>query len=289
MKFVSLADMAHAIRANIHKIPHDIDFVAGIPRSGILCGSIIAEFLNVPLIDVNSFAAGATPTGGRRLRFHRPASRPRPRVLVVDDTVSTGGQMRRAREKLAPLADRYDFIFLVVYQEGQGEGADIWLEDVRQYTGDRIPFVLYEWNIFHHGDTVMSQSLYDIDGVFCVDPPDERDAQAYLDYIKDAVPLFTPTNRVGGIVSYRLARNEGITRDWLEAQGIRYGSLTLFPAQSYAERAASGIRPSDFKARVYGESTWAALMVESDDGQARRIFDLTGKPVYCVQSNKLYS
>lgn len=281
--------MAHAIRANIHKIPHDIDFVVGVPRSGVMCGSMIAEFLNVPLIDVDSLVFGAAPTGGCRLRFHKPSGRTRLRALVVDDTVSTGGQLARAKAKLAPLDGRYEFVYCVVYREGHGEGADIWLEDVRQYTGGRIPFVLYEWNIFHHGNTVMSQSLYDIDGVFCVDPPDERNKREYLDYITDATPLFTPTNQVGGIVSYRLARNEGITRRWLDAHGIRYGSLTLFPAQTYAERAASGISPSSFKADVYGAATWAALMVESDDGQARRIFDLTGKPVYCVASNKLYS
>lgn len=289
MKYVTLSDMARTIRANMWKIPHDIDFVVGVPRSGVMCGSIIAEFLNAPLIDVNSFVHGAAPTGGCRLRFHSKSARAVPRVLVVDDTVSTGGQLRMAKGKLAHLAGQYEFIYCVVYREGQGEGADIWLEDVRQYTGGRIPFVLYEWNIFHHGDTVMGQSLYDIDGVFCVNPPDERTGQQYLDYIANATPLFTPTNKVGGIVSYRLARNEDITRRWLDAQGIRYGSLTLFPAQTYEARAASGIGPSAFKARIYNEATWAALFVESEEGQARRIHDLTGKPVLCVATNELYA
>lgn len=289
MKYVTLADMARTIRENIHKVPHDVDFVIGVPRSGVMCGSIIAEFLNVPLIDVDSFVFGAEPTGGCRLRFHKPSGLAKPRVLVVDDTVSTGGQIARSRARLGQFSGRYEFIYCVVYREGQGSGADIWLEDVRQYTGGSIPFVLYEWNIFHHGNTVMSKCLYDIDGVFCLDPPDERNKQEYLDYIANAVPLFTPTNQVGGIVSYRLAKNEGITRRWLDEHGIRYGSLTLFPAQTWEERAASHISPYDFKSRIYAEQTWAQLFVESEDRQAQVIAARTGKPVYCVSTNKLYA
>jgi uncharacterized HAD superfamily protein len=135
----------------------------------------------------------------------------------------------------------------------------------------------------------MSTSLYDIDGVFCVDPPDERNEQAYLDYIANAVPLFTPSNKVGGIVSYRLAKNEAITRKWLTEHGIQCDRLTLFPAQTYEERASSGIRPSAFKADIYRKSTWAKLFVESADGQAKEIFRLTGKPVYCVETNHMYA
>ena len=39
MKFVTLADLAATIRRNVHKIPHDVDFVIGIPRSGIIAAS----------------------------------------------------------------------------------------------------------------------------------------------------------------------------------------------------------------------------------------------------------
>lgn len=289
MKYVTLADLAKTIRENIHRVPHDIDFVMGVPRSGLLCGSIIAEFLNVPLIDVNSFITGAKPTGGCRLRFHKLSGRSKPRVLVVDDTIWTGGQLRKAKAKLEPYAGEYEFIYCVVFREGPAEGADIWLEDLRSYTDNFSTFVLYEWNIFHHGNRIMSASMYDIDGVFCVDPPDERDEKAYLDYIANATPLFTPSNKIGGIVSYRLAKNEKITRKWLEENNISYDRLILFPAQTYGERAASGIRPSAFKADIYGKSDWAKLFVESSDGQAKEIFRLTGKPVYCVETNRMYA
>ena len=289
MKYVTLSDLAETIRKNFRKIPHDVDFVIGVPRSGVMAGSMIAEFLNVPLIDVDSFIFGAKPTGGCRLRFHKQSGRSKPRVLVVDDTIWTGGQLRKAKGKLEPFANDYEFIYCVVFREGPSDGADIWLEDVREYTEDFSIFVLYEWNIFHHGNRVMSGSMYDIDGVFCLDPPDERDEKAYLDYIANATPLFLPSNKIGGIVSYRLAKNEAITRKWLEEHNISYGSLTLFPAQTYEERATSGIRPSAFKADIYGKSGWAKLFVESSDGQAKEIHRLTGKPVYCVETNRMYA
>lgn len=289
MKFVTLAEMAKAIRENFHKVPHDVDFVVGIPRSGVIAAGIIAEFLNAPLIDLDSFVFGAAPTGGRRLRFHKATGRAKPRVLVVDDTIFHGRSMRGARQKLAPLAGQYDFTYLAVFLEGPCNAVDVWLEDVRGFTENYTAFVLYEWNVFHHISGFMSVCMYDIDGVMCVDPPDERSGQPYADYIKDATPLFTPTTPIGGIVTYRLAKYEDITRRWLADHGVTFGSLAMFPATTYEDRAASGITPAAFKADAYDAATWAKLFVESDDRQARDIQIMTGKPVYCVQSNKLYS
>ena len=72
MKFITISEMSQTIRDNIWKVPRDIDFVIGIPRSGIICASIISEYLNCPLIDIDSFASGAKPTGGGRLRYWKP-------------------------------------------------------------------------------------------------------------------------------------------------------------------------------------------------------------------------
>lgn len=288
MKYVTLADMSRAIRDNFWKVPHDIDFVVGIPRSGMIAASIISEFLDTPLIDLESFVFGATPSGGNRLRRHGDSGRERPRVLVVDDTIFHGRATGAARQKLARFTDRYEFVYLVVYLEGPCSAVDVWLEDVRGFTENYTAFVLYEWNIIHHLTRFMEVCIYDIDGVMCVDPPDERRGQPYVDYIGNATPLFTPTTPIGGIVTYRLAKYEDITRRWLADHGVTFGSLTMFPATAYEDRAASGVTPAAFKADAYNAATWAKLFVESDDRQAQVIAARTGKPVYCVQSNKLY-
>lgn len=287
MKYVTLSEMCWTIRNNFHKIPHDIDFVLGVPRSGVICASIISEFLNAPFVDVTSFCSGAVPTGGGRLRYHTESVREKKKVLVVDDTIYNGNAMRRVRQQLAPFSDRYDFTYMVVYREGNCVDVDFWLDDLRKYTTD-FPIVLYEWNIFHHITNIMAQCIYDMDGVLCVDPPDERNENEYLNYIINAVPLFTPTTEIGQIVSYRLSKNEEITKRWLSEHNIRYKGITLFPAKTYEERANSGISPAAFKADIYKHSGWAKLFVESDDIQAQKIRDITRKPVYCVGSNKLY-
>lgn len=288
MKFVSIADLARTIRKNFNKIPHDIDFVIGIPRSGVLAGSIIAELLNVPLIDVDSFVFGAKPTGGRRLRFHEESGREKQKALVVDDTIFKGVSMRGVREKLKPLDNKYDFIYLAVYLEGPCKDVDVWLEDVRMFTEHFTSFVLYEWNIFHHVPSVMDQFIFDCDGVFCVDPPDDRNHDAYIDYIRNATPLFVPSSPVGEIVSYRISKNEEITKEWLARYNIRYRKLTLFPAETRDERSNSGISPAMFKARIYRDRINTSLFIESDDAQAREIRRISNKPVYCISSNMMY-
>jgi hypothetical protein len=46
--------------------------------------------------------------------------------------------------------------------------------------------------------------------------------------------------------------------------------------------------PAKYKARIYKEATWAQLFYESDADQAVRIFQRTGKPVFCYENGKMY-
>ena len=286
MKYISLNDLTESIRKNIYKIPHDIDFIIGIPRSGMIVGSIVSEFLNVPLIDINSFCEGSKPSGGNRLTLvNKPTTN---KVLVIDDTCYSGASMKSAKDKLKDF--EYEFIYMAAYLEGAGDKEiDIYLEDVRQYTkGSQIPIVLYQWNIFHHYPFIMQRCLYDIDGVLCCDPPDERKEEEYINYIKNAVPLFVPSVPIGGIVTYRLIKYQDITTKWLKDNGISYGGMCMFNAQSWDERNESGISPEQLKALVYKANKNMILFIESNDYQAQQIHKLSGKPVLCVESNKLY-
>lgn len=294
MKYVTISDLGKTIRNNFWKIPHDVDFVIGIPRSGVICASIISEFLNVPLIDIDSFVFGAKPTGGGRLRYynnrHTDEQLKKKKVLVVDDTVWIGNSKKKAKKQLEPFTDKYDFIYMAVYLEGPGINAiDLYLEDLRKYTNGYKEPVLYEWNIFHHNEETMANCIYDIDGVLCVNPPDERNEEEYQKYIKNAVPLFTPTVKIGEILTYRLVKNEETTKKWLKEHGIEYGKLSMFNAQTWDERNEKGVPSELLKGVYYKNSEWAKLFVESDDFQARKIFEISGKPVYCVESNKMYS
>ena len=289
MKYITLNDLSSTIRKNLWKIPRDIDFIIAIPRSGTICASIISEFLNVPLIDIDSFVAGVKPYGGGRLRYYYDSGREKTgKVLVVDDTVYNGTSKAKAKEKLSSFTD-IQFVYMAVYQEGPVRNAvDFFLEDVSQYTNGFTELVIYEWNIFHHNEDVMLATLYDMDGVLCVDPPDERNEEAYIEYIKNATPLFVPSAPIGGIVTYRLIKNQDITLQWLADHGVKCGKLWMSNAKSWEERNQIGIPPEVIKGQVFKEHPEYRLFIESNAHQAKTIHEISGKPVLCIENNVLY-
>lgn len=289
MKYVTLNDLSETVRKNLWKIPRDIDFIIGIPRSGMIGAALISSYLNVPLIDINSFVAGLEPYGGLRLKYFTASHKKTNKVLVVDDTVYNGKAMDETKKKLAETNKNLEFVYMCIYLEGRGENSvDFYLEDLRRYTENFTTIVLYEWNIFQHHEGITINFLYDIDGVLCQDPPDERNESEYIEYIKNAKPLFIPRTKIGGIVTYRLLKNKEITEQWLKDNGIRYGELKMFNANSWEERNKSGISSAKYKGDFYKQHKNYKLFIESSDSQARKIAEIAKKPVYCVETNKLY-
>lgn len=288
MEFITIDDLNNAIRKNLWKIPRDIDFIITIPRSGAIAGSIISSYLNVPMVDIEGYINGVKPYGGGRIEYYNKNHRNYNRALVVDDTVANGTSMNKVKQKLQT-KNNIDYIYLCVFLEGRGSSViDIYLEDVRNKSENFTKEILYEWNIFQHNSHVMSKCLYDIDGVFCLDPPDERNEVEYLNYIKNATPLFLPRTRIGGIITYRLIKNKEITEKWLKDNGINYNSLVMFNANTWDERNNQGISSGRYKGEYYKNHREFELFVESDDNQAKEIANISHKPVYCVESNKLY-
>lgn len=288
MIYITLNDLVNTVRNNLSKIPHDIDFVVGVVRSGMLAATIIAEYLNVPLVDDVSYAAGISPAGGNRIMFNK--KKETGKVLVIDDTCYSGKAMRQTKELLKHITDK-QFIYACVFLEadpGRKE-CDLWLEDI----SSEIDFFkgqicLYEWNIFHHYNFIMERSEFDMDGVLCLDPPDDHNEEEYEKYIKDATPLFIPTSKIQRIVSYRINKYRDITEEWLLKNNVNVNELILFDADNREKRNTSGISPELFKAVVYKNHPNDILFFESDDYQARFIHNNTGKAVYCVGTNKMY-
>ena len=116
MKYITIEELSETIRKNIWKIPRDIDLVIGVPRSGMIGASIISSFLNVPLIDVNSYIAGMEPWGGNRLTYFKQKHKKTNRVLVVDDTVSNGTAMNAVKSKLNAIVG-VSFIYILTNKQ----------------------------------------------------------------------------------------------------------------------------------------------------------------------------
>ena len=285
MHYISYSDMAADIRRNLYKVPADIDLIVGVPRSGMIAALMLAEQLNKRCTDLDSFLEGRHwSEGGRgRMLRHGVASK----VLIIDDTVNSGVAMAGVLERIEPVREQYDITVATVYAEGGQkamEMVDVWLVDNHDPADN---FHLYEWNILQHYKSHMRRMLFDMDGVLCLDPPDDRDTEAYESYLPAAKPLTIPTAEIGGICTYRLSKYMAVTEEWLKRNGVQYRQIIMYPSHDRAQRN-SEMSPERFKAKAYSIAHWAELFIESDDKQARRIHELTGKPVFCYSNGRMY-
>lgn len=276
MHFRSLADLQKAILANLHRIPADVDLIVGIPRSGMLPATLAALALNIQLTDVGGFHAGQIMGSGRTRR----RSRDKPfgdlrHALVIDDSIDSGGSMREAREFISGAGHDMQVTYCAVYgAELDSPDADLIFEQVDK---PRI----FEWNVMHHG--MLSCACVDIDGVLCHDPTGEEndDGKAYEAFLQHARPLFTPTKPIATLVTSRLEKYRPQTERWLADRGIEYEKLVMLDLPDAATRRRLGAHGT-FKAEVYKSMGTARLFIESELWQAKKIAEVSGKPVLCM-------
>ena len=296
MYYISLEDLNNDIRNNFYKIrlyegKKPFCGVLGVPRSGMIPASIIAEMLNVGLASVNEFVENQLGSfdnhGGRLLNSVKPSKRKK--LLVVEDTCYNGYSLERTKKLLEPLSYKYEFVFMCVYLEGTLKvmTPDFFLRDIREIAlKTETKTALYEWNIMHN---IQGACIYDVDGVIFLNPPKGLSHREYVNYIKNPVPLYIPsTSRKLTFCTYRLIKYYDITFSSLLKNGIKPKKLYMFESDSYAERKKT---PSYiYKSHVYSElEPEKRLFIESNDTQAKLIYETTKKPVYCLTSNKMYS
>lgn len=285
MVYRSYDELANCIRRNLWKVPADVDVIVGIPRSGMIPALMLAELLNKRCADFDSFIEGRGMSYGTRGGLMRGGKSGR--AVVIDDCVNSGLSLEKVRGLLAPLADKYEITCGCVYVESEKakQMVDFWFEDISRQGKEAY---LKEWNILHLFRNGMNRSMWDVDGLVCKDPPDDRNTAVYEAYLPNAVPMVIPTNRIGAFVTYRLEKYRSVTEAWLKRHGIEYGQLLMFDAPDRDTRNTS-ISSARYKARIYREATWANLFYESDVRQAEKIHQLTGKPVFCYENGKLYN
>ena len=279
VNYRSVADLNDDIKAWAPTLP-DIDLVVGIPRSGLLAGSILALHLNAPLTDLDGFLeARAFATGER---FEGDANPQPERVLILDDSVLSGSAMTDARDKIAAasLPEETELLFGAVYVSPKGTAL------VDTYADVVTPPRVFEWNLMHHPG-VVPKSCFDLDGVLCRDPtPRENDdGERYREFISTVEPLVVPSKPLGWIVTARLEKYREETEAWLEKHGIEYGELIMLDLPDKETRQRLG-NHGEFKAQVYSDLD-AMLFVESNHGQAMEIARLTDRPVYSVEHNQI--
>ena len=282
MNFRSYGELTALVRRNLWRLPHDIDLVVHVPRSGIIPAAQIALQRNLPILSLDEFLAGAEDDARFSARSRRGESGQKGRVLVVDDSVGDGGALARVRAALAdhPEAGQRPVSFLAVYWSGVAvEGLDYWFEKVPRPR-------LFEWNALHHEG--LANFCVDIDGVLCRDPTraENDDGSAYARFLRDADLLVTPTHEIGWLISNRREAYRAQTEDWLARHDIRYRELILLDGVS-AETRRRADAHGWFKGRTYRELP-AELFIESEPFQARDIAQIAVKPALCTETWALY-
>lgn len=273
--------MNRAILYGLRDVPPDVDLIVGIPRSGLLAGMLFSLYLNKPITDLEGLLEGRLLSTGKRPLSDAaadPIASAR-RILVVDDCVSQGTEMDRARKKLsaAGLMDRATFLTVYSFPENAHK-ADIVIEVVPR------PMV-FQWSCMHSPN--ISHFCVDIDGILCADPTssEDDDGPRYSAFLRDAKPLILPVHKIGWLVTCRLEKYRAETEDWMERHGIRYEKLVMMEHATSAEREAAR-RHAHYKAEVYQESG-KDLFIESSPGLAEQIAEISGRPVLSYKTNAL--
>ena len=273
LNYRSIADMSSAILKNLHKFPHDVDLIVGIPRSGMLPANMLSLYLNKPYTDIDSFLEGRILSCGDRGEFVQ--SNGSKKVLVVDDSIHAGGALKRAKEKLSAVSAKYNLIYAVVYATTATKDIiDIYCEIIDDGR-------LFQWNLFHH-KTYLPESCFDIDGVLCPNPPIDDDGPQYLDYISNAPTLYIPSVRIGTLVSCRLEKYRAATEAWLQKSGVVYDELIMLDLPDKAARQKWG-KHGEYKGKIFKKKK-SLLFVESSLEEARIIQQISHKPVFCVET-----
>lgn len=264
----------------LQKLPKDIDVIVGIPRSGLLAANLLALYMNKPLTDVDGLLNGRVMHAGARFGSETKEllSTPR-RVLVVDDSVNSGIQMREVKRRIEASKLPHEISYAAVYVKPGSQNAV-------DYFYQLLPANrFFEWNVFHRWR--MDGFCVDIDGVLCRDPTEQEndDGEMYQQFIRNVEPWVVLSKTVGWLVTCRLEKYRRLTEEWLAKHGIKYNHLVMMnlPDKETRLRSASHAR---YKAEVYNKSN-ASLFIESSIRQSREIERLSGKPVYCVESREM--
>lgn len=275
----SVTDMRSTILANLHRVPEDTGVVVGVPRSGMLPALLIGLYKHLPVIDLEAFLEGRTPDGGRRMAFFSDAgASANSKVLIVDDSILTGAQMQRVRERVSSSGINADVVYLAVYgRKTSNDLVDLIFEDVP-------PPRVFEWNIFHHSST--EEACFDMDGVLCRDATksDTATPEAYSRFLETTEPKLIPRSKVGWVVTSRLEVHREATEAWLSRHRVDYGELIMW--DTVLTKKASPADRAAFKSSVYKRLP-SSLFVESSKVQAKLIARSTGRPVFSVDTQEM--
>lgn len=270
----SLDDLKIAIASIYQHFAH-VDVIVGVPRSGLTPSCLLSLYLNKPLSTPELISEGKFLSTGSRLSDSKELALPvhELRLLVVDDSILGGSQLLKTKELLSHCEAKKIEYYCVYATSSTQHLVDYFSEIVENPR-------LFEWNITNH--YFLNNACVDIDGVLCADPSIKQndDGPKYRQFLLNAPLLIKPKFNIHSLVTSRLEKYRGETVQWLENNEIEYTNLIMSSFKTADERKKANSH-GELKAEAYLNSD-NILFIESDIDQARKIFEITKKPVFCV-------
>lgn len=280
--YKSYNHLSSDIKNNLHKIhAGNYDLIVGFPRSGMIPAHMIALFLNVHVTDFKSFLDNEPLKCGltRSVRANLKKAHDAQNVLLVDDSIYSGESLKKSLDQLSNDLKIKSTTLAIYSNTPSRNDIDLFLDVVS------TPRV-FEWNIFHHA--ILSKSCVDIDGVLCVDPTTDEndDGSNYINFINNAKPKVIPSVRIHSLVTSRLEKYRKHTEAWLQKHNIIYDHLIMLDLPTKDDRIKLQAHAWN-KSKYFKENKELVFFIESEVKQAHQITQISGKTVYCVDSNEM--
>lgn len=263
--FVSFDDLIIWTRKWTRKLPKKYDIIVGIPRSGLTIANIISTNLGKPL---------TTPDLIDNIIWKKEFLEERKlyRILLIDDSMSTGNTMKKSIRKLKNSKRNVNIDSGVLIADDESKKkVDFYYKIVPH---PRI----FEWNFLHNKK---GKVAVDMDGVLCEDPPKETsfDGKKYLKWIKNAEENLIPKFKIDVIISNRLEKYRKETEKWLKKHNVKYKKLILWNVSSKKKRMIGKFTRHKIKTLI---ETKPDIYWESNYKQAKEIWKSTKIPILCT-------
>jgi len=254
----------------------EYDGILGVPRSGLLCASLMAQRLGLPLWSFDK-SGGVTELAGG-LRMDRVARKDNPRILVVEDSSASGYSMAEAKRKCRDINATFAAVFAT---KSASKNLDLWHKMVP------LPH-WFEWNLF--GNSYLCEGLRiasDMDGIICPDftAEEDDDAWRYADRMRTMECLIPKGTHFHAIITARLEKYRTLTEHWLKQNEISYGKLIMGPWETKNARATRCMGSWKW---VKARSVDAGMFIESDPMQAEVMASKGSIPIICPEAGGTY-
>lgn len=268
MHYRSVRDLTEHVREWSERLPPEIDLVVGIPRSGLLVANLIALYRNIPMTDVEGLLAGRLLSAGKRITPEQSvlSHGSRRHILVVDDSLWSGGQLGKVRDRIAAAALPHSVRYGAVYVVPESTR----LVDTFH---SKVPIPrVFEWNILHH--PLLGMSCVSFEALVGQPANDDLKSSA----IGFPSPRLQPTYRIGHVVAMQPPDAEADIRAWLCRHCIEHDGLVLVPPGD-----ANSDAIISRKSEIYG-TTRSWLYFEATSEAASRLALAARRPVFALDS-----